>query len=152
MARCAKEAGAGLTPVIPRGARGSVRVNDVIGVPLRVPARRWLVATIADDQHPDTTSKVISEREGAPRARRSSAHRGHKRHGQRGDVIVDPIRPTVTSQAPKGRFSRPAIHRQDSAADDWHQAAARSATRRRADGGHHPRVSWTRAEVDPRHR
>ena len=58
-----KEAGAGLTPVIPEGMRAvSVRVNDVIGVAGYVlPGTRVdVVATISPtDQHPDTTSKVI---------------------------------------------------------------------------------------------
>jgi pilus assembly protein CpaB len=58
-----KEAGAGLTPVIPQGMRAvSVRVNDVIGVAGYVlPGTRVdVVATVnPTDQHPDTTSKVI---------------------------------------------------------------------------------------------
>ena len=58
-----KDAGAGLPPVIPEGMRAvSVRVNDVIGVAGYVlPGTRVdVVATISpNDQHPDTTSKVI---------------------------------------------------------------------------------------------
>src|SRR5258706_11153412 len=58
-----KDAGAGLTPVIPEGMRAlSVRVNDVIGVAGYVlPGTRVdVVVTISPtDQHPDTTSKVI---------------------------------------------------------------------------------------------
>jgi pilus assembly protein CpaB len=58
-----REAGAGLPPVIPEGMRAvSVRVNDVIGVAGYVlPGTRVdVVATVSpNDQHPDTTSKII---------------------------------------------------------------------------------------------
>jgi pilus assembly protein CpaB len=57
------EAGAGLTPIIPKGFRAvSVRVNDVISVAGYVlPGTRVdVLATVSPtDQHPDMTSKVI---------------------------------------------------------------------------------------------
>jgi pilus assembly protein CpaB len=63
MKLAAKEAGAGLPPVIPPGLRAiSVRVNEVIGVAGYVlPGTRVdVVATVSPtDQHQDITSKVI---------------------------------------------------------------------------------------------